>query len=276
MWRIGSAREQYAYHGVMATLYVLCLEDACWYVGTTCDFPARVRSHQEGNGAAWTRKHKVVRVHGQRSIRDAGPHIRFMEDMVVKKLMLVHGVQKVRGGTYSSVILSAGQRESLVTEIRHASNQCLRCGSGDHYVARCGSSCYRDPAPARILSPGTVDREDPAPQVGPAVPEPAAQAVVVVPAPPAAATWPPQQALLRLWKVPPNRRGPPSADAILTISAHKTPKVLYIQQRVLGVSGMTVAQALKTNVSGGYGKGIRKYRLRDMRYDVTRGYLCVR
>lgn len=265
----------------MATLYVLRLEHGCWYVGTTAHYSQRIDAHLQGKGAAWTRVHKMTHVHTRRSIAGTGSHLRFMEDMVVKKMMLQHGVSAVRGGTYSSVRLSATQQESLVTELRHAENKCLRCGSSAHFVSRCGAARYlEDPAPAAISpQPPAQMPAPPPPSPGVVTPPgsypPPPPAAEPVPEEPAAACWPPQQALLELWQVPSDRRGPPSAAAVLTSSTRKTPKVLYIQQRVRAISGMTVAQALKAVVAAGHGKSSRKYRVSDLRYDMRRGYLAI-
>lgn len=43
-------------------LYVLELEDGCWYVGITKDLKKRYGQHKSGKGAYWTKIHKPIRV----------------------------------------------------------------------------------------------------------------------------------------------------------------------------------------------------------------------
>lgn len=52
--------------------------------------------------------------------------------------MLVHGIENVRGGAYySNIDLLPAQVDVLKTELNHATNKCLSCGSNDHYAKHC-------------------------------------------------------------------------------------------------------------------------------------------
>ena len=44
------------------TTYCLKLEDDCWYVGKTNDFPTRMKDHFRNKGARWTRLHKPIEI----------------------------------------------------------------------------------------------------------------------------------------------------------------------------------------------------------------------
>eukprot|EP00961_Rhodomonas_salina_P140719 1893800-Rhodomonas_salina.1 len=51
--------------------------------------------------------------------------------------MAVHGIDSVRGGSYSQPELTQAQKTTLQTEIDHASGSCLRCGGDSHWAAQC-------------------------------------------------------------------------------------------------------------------------------------------
>lgn len=89
-------------------LYVLELDDDCYYVGLTGDLERRFNQHLagEGFGADWTTLHHPRHmVHsictGTRDEREA---VR-IEDAVTVALMYQHGIEKVRGGCYASADL---------------------------------------------------------------------------------------------------------------------------------------------------------------------------
>lgn len=47
---------------VSNVVYILKLEDDCWYVGTTSNFNYRLAQHNCGQGSKWTRAHKPVAI----------------------------------------------------------------------------------------------------------------------------------------------------------------------------------------------------------------------
>lgn len=57
--------------------------------------------------------------------------------MVVKEMMRKYGIDRVRGGSYSSHHLSQNQIRALETEIRGASGSCFRCGGNGHWARDC-------------------------------------------------------------------------------------------------------------------------------------------
>jgi predicted GIY-YIG superfamily endonuclease len=117
----------------MATnIYILQLEGGNYYVGKS-DHPAqRFIQHINGEGAAWTKKHRPLKL--LNIIPNASG---FDEDKHVKELMAKYGIDKVRGGTYVQDKLSAAQEEMLKKEIRGATDCCTRCGKEGHFVALC-------------------------------------------------------------------------------------------------------------------------------------------
>ena len=85
-------------------LYVLELEDDCWYVGISKDPDKRVHDHGTIKGAKWTFKHKPLQpVEDHIQIFDLGRYrtlaeCELEEDMVTEGLQKKFGLNKVRGG----------------------------------------------------------------------------------------------------------------------------------------------------------------------------------
>lgn len=113
-------------------LYVLELQDGKYYVGTTNDLQKRFQEHVDGTGAVWTRKYAPLAI--ERSVIVDGP---LHEDRVTKELMLKHGIDNVRGGSYCRIDLDDGQYQSLTTELRSATGVCFKCGQAGHFAAQC-------------------------------------------------------------------------------------------------------------------------------------------
>jgi len=82
-------------------IYVLELLDDCWYVGWSADTPTRIASHFLGSGAKWTQLHKPLR------IEEVRPGDKHLETLITIALMCRYGWEKVRGGSYVNVEMSA-------------------------------------------------------------------------------------------------------------------------------------------------------------------------
>lgn len=113
-------------------LYVLQLENNKIYVGKTENVDKRVNDHLLGYGAEWTRRFKVLNLIECIILNDA-----FDEDKYVKKYMNIYGINNVRGGTYSNLILNKDQKRVIAAELKTANNQCYKCGGIDHFVRNC-------------------------------------------------------------------------------------------------------------------------------------------
>ena len=113
-------------------VYVLELENGKYYVGTTNNLQRRFQEHVDGTGSVWTRKYAPLGI--ERSVIVDGP---LHEDRVTKELMLKHGIDNVRGGSYCRIDLDDGQYQSLTTELRSATGVCFKCGRPGHFAAQC-------------------------------------------------------------------------------------------------------------------------------------------
>lgn len=115
-------------------IYVLELEGGYYYVGKTNNIVQRFNSHKTV-GCAWTRLHgepKIVELYECTSIFD--------EDKYTLEYMNMRGVDYVRGGSYSNIVLSQEQRNNITRALRNANNLCMTCGQSDHFADTCPQS----------------------------------------------------------------------------------------------------------------------------------------
>mmetsp|Transcript_29280 Transcript_29280/g.48394 ORF Transcript_29280/g.48394 Transcript_29280/m.48394 type:complete len:304 (+) Transcript_29280:72-983(+) len=128
---------------VETCVYTLLLENGFYYVGTTTkDVNKRFKEHQEQGGgqhhhqgSAWTRLHPPICVDHFYSY--AGQWPRLEEDKQVCALMLTHGIDRIRGGSYSKCGMSDHDVDALTKKLWHAENACLRCGRKNHFAISC-------------------------------------------------------------------------------------------------------------------------------------------
>jgi predicted GIY-YIG superfamily endonuclease len=112
---------------------VLSCEQGCHYVGkTNRPLQSRIEEHFNRNGSEWTQKYKPLKVVEQIKNADA-----FDEDKYTKMYMKKYGIDKVRGGTYSEVILPQYKLMALEKELYSASNTCFRCNRPGHFASQC-------------------------------------------------------------------------------------------------------------------------------------------
>jgi predicted GIY-YIG superfamily endonuclease len=116
----------------MTNIYVLRLEGGKFYVGKSDDILSRYQQHLNGVGSAWTRKYRPISL--EKTINKASP---FDEDKITKEYMSKYGIDNVRGGSYTQLELADTQKGSLTSEIRGATDKCMRCGRSGHYVNNC-------------------------------------------------------------------------------------------------------------------------------------------
>ena len=84
---------------VAPMIYVLELEDDCFYIGITMNLNLRIAQHLAGSGAQWTKMHrpvKIVEVFYEGCTRQK-------EDEVTKKYVEIYGAECVRGGSWCKI-----------------------------------------------------------------------------------------------------------------------------------------------------------------------------
>jgi hypothetical protein len=120
--------------GQPCTIYVIKCENNKYYVGRSNSFAKRYDMHLSGKGAYWTRIHKPIKVIERIDNAD-----KYDEDKYVWKYMDKYGIDNVRGGSYSQVILSENSRKCAERHIQSGSDKCYHCGEGGHLLRDCQS-----------------------------------------------------------------------------------------------------------------------------------------
>ncbi len=87
--------ENFISNSLRGDIYVLSLENSCYYIGFTRYFEMRMNDHFEGNGAIWTKKHSpidVIERHPNKTLN--------YENFLTEKYINKYGYEKVRGGDH--------------------------------------------------------------------------------------------------------------------------------------------------------------------------------
>lgn len=114
-------------------LYVLKLIKDKYYVGISRnDITIRYKQHLKGNSATWTRMYKPLYI-----IESIKTNTMFDEDKYTKIYMNKFGIENVRGGSYSNIILEDYQLKTLDKEFKNVNNLCFKCGEKGHFAANC-------------------------------------------------------------------------------------------------------------------------------------------
>lgn len=154
----------------MSLVYILECQAGKYYVGSTTQaLQERFLQHSQRSGSAWTGLYPPIRVVDAKAMIHKED-----EDSTTVRLMREHGIDNVRGGTYSTVKLPEHQYKTLEDQIAHNKNECFQCHQVGHvanscpvkdFIAcfRCGhlghwqESCFaaRDVKGDRLLSPAS-------------------------------------------------------------------------------------------------------------------------
>lgn len=86
-------------------LYVLKLEDNCFYVGQTIvkNFEMRIKKHFNGRGSNWTKLHKPLEIIEKHNVYGDYRQCEHLENEKTVEYMKKYGMKNVRGGFFSQV-----------------------------------------------------------------------------------------------------------------------------------------------------------------------------
>lgn len=114
------------------TVYVLECENDKYYVGKTKKLSTRILYHFNNFGSTWTKMHKPIKVLASFKNCDS-----FDEDKYTKFYMSKYGIDNVRGGAYSQLVLDPLVLELIKKEIWNAEDRCFKCGELGHFAVNC-------------------------------------------------------------------------------------------------------------------------------------------
>ena len=116
----------------MEKLYVIKCAANKYYVGKTNDVMRRFEEHKSGKGSSWTSKYKPIDLLESRPLQ--GEHD---ENNKTKDLMKIYGIENVRGGSYTQIVLSPEVISVLQKEIIGNSDKCYKCNLAGHVASYC-------------------------------------------------------------------------------------------------------------------------------------------
>jgi hypothetical protein len=122
----------------MLYIYVLQLQNDKYYVGKTTNPHFRFDNHFTSNGCEWTKLHKPIK------ILELIPNCDdYDEEKYTYKYMDKYGIDNVRGGSSSSVILDAETKKQLRKISNSINDRCFICGKTDgHFAKECSNNVY--------------------------------------------------------------------------------------------------------------------------------------
>lgn len=114
-------------------IYALELDSSKYYIGKTSrDVSTRFKEHKTENTSEWTSFYKPIKIIEQYQCDN-----QFEEDTLTKKYMMKYGIDNVRGGSYTKIVLDEWQIKSLEHEFKSVSDCCYKCGEKGHFAKVC-------------------------------------------------------------------------------------------------------------------------------------------
>lgn len=113
-------------------IYVLELDDNKYYIGKTSNPQFRISQHVNVNGSAWTKKYNVI------NLLELIPSIDdFDEDKYTLIYMKNKGINNVRGGTFTQIILDDNTIKIINKMLKNEDNTCFNCNKTSHFIDEC-------------------------------------------------------------------------------------------------------------------------------------------
>lgn len=116
----------------MVYVYVLQLQQNKYYVGKTDNPKFRLESHFDARGSSFTKRYKPIKVHTL--IPDCSDHD---EQRITQEYMETYGIQNVRGGPWTRILLSDEEEEFIQKLLDSSADKCYTCGETGHFANKC-------------------------------------------------------------------------------------------------------------------------------------------
>ena len=119
----------------MVYIYVLALEQGKIYIGKTVNPQVRLNNHFIEHGSSLTTLHKPLRI-----IELIENCDEYDEDKYTIKYMKEHGIDNVRGGTFSELLLDESKTSVINQMISSSIDKCYRCNEIGHFTKDCNKN----------------------------------------------------------------------------------------------------------------------------------------
>lgn len=119
----------------MTYIYVLKLDEGKYYIGKTNNPNVRISEHFKSDGSNWTRIYKPIKI-----INIIPNCDNYDEDKYTLQYMQQYGIDNVRGGSFTKVILEYSQIKTINTMIKSNNDKCYKCGKKGHFVNNCSNN----------------------------------------------------------------------------------------------------------------------------------------
>ncbi len=116
----------------MVYIYVIKLQQNKFYIGKTSNPQFRLENHFSSQGSEWTRLYKPICL--EALIPDCDD---YDEDKYTRMYMDKYGVDNVRGGSYTQVVLDKTTKEHLIRMSNGTNDRCFSCGKQGHFAKDC-------------------------------------------------------------------------------------------------------------------------------------------
>ena len=114
-------------------LYVLRLKNNKFLIERTNNIADRLQEHFDNKGTQWTQKYKPLQV----VKRIDNPVDSFVESKITEMYMCKHGIDNVRGGVYTAMILDPKIKAFLVRKCLSFRDCCFNCNKKGHFSKNC-------------------------------------------------------------------------------------------------------------------------------------------
>lgn len=103
-----------AIKSTIGSVYVLELEDNCFYIGYTSNTQDRINNHFKGKGSSWTKLHKPIKKLLQLDNVES-----IIEKYVTLEYMKTYGIDKVRGFAWCQIFIDTRHDSNLYQHIKN-------------------------------------------------------------------------------------------------------------------------------------------------------------